>query len=163
MSRPTGKSATTPRKTAATPRKSAAAKSASASRKRVAASKPAAPAAPAPTPTPTAKPVPVSAVATLTPKPAKPPKLDRKELLDRVTAGTGMGRNEVRKVLDAALVEMRATLAAGADLDISPLGKVKYIKTKQGRQGEVLICRVKLDEAPEKTATDPLAKPASAR
>ena len=94
------------------------------------------------------------------PKPASA-KLGRKLLLDRVTETTGLKRHAVRKVLDAVLTEMRDAVESDADLDLAPLGKLRVVRRREGQNGEVVICRLKLDEpAAEDGAKEPLAEPA---
>lgn len=93
------------------------------------------------------------------PTPPKSPraKYGRNALLAEVAADTGLKRTEVRQVLDAALGRMNAAIGAGRDLDLAPFGKLRAVKRKQGRNGETIVCRLRLSDAAEKPGAEPLA------
>lgn len=86
--------------------------------------------------------------------------LKKKELIDRITAKSGMKRGEVRTTLDATLTVLRQALREGCDLSMAPLGKLKIAREKETPNGKLVVCRVKLKDPETTAATVPLAKPA---
>jgi DNA-binding protein HU-alpha len=66
----------------------------------------------------------------------------RKEFLELVVEKSGAKKGDARGVTDAVLAAMAEVLAAGKDMNLPPLGKVKMVKEKQVGARQVLTVRV---------------------
>ena len=71
------------------------------------------------------------------------PALQKREFLDRIGAATGQPRAQVRAVVDAALAELGRALAAGEDLALPPLGKVRVTNQRSDKGGPAIILRLR--------------------
>lgn len=74
---------------------------------------------------------------------AAAPALQKREFLDRIGAATGQPRAQVRAVVDAALAELGRALAAGEDLALPPLGKVRVTNQRSDKGGPAIILRLR--------------------
>lgn len=65
-----------------------------------------------------------------------PEVLEKKELLDRVVARSGVRRRDAKPAVEAALAILGSALAEGRDLRLEPLGKLKVtnVKTRGGKR-----------------------------
>lgn len=71
------------------------------------------------------------------------PELKRQELLAQVVKRADIKKKLAKPALDAALEVIGEALAAGRDLNLSPLGKVKINRVRELGNGRVVICRVR--------------------
>lgn len=87
----------------------------------------------------------------------KTPKIRKRELIAFVAARSGRDKGEVRPVIEAMLDVMGEGLAAGRDMDLSPLGKVRMERVKEKSDGRVISVRVRQKDPPATKSKEPLA------
>lgn len=58
------------------------------------------------------------------------------ELYDKVATETGVKKGDVKRVLDAAFSAVRASLLAGQDVAVPPLGRIKVKARDKGETPE---------------------------
>lgn len=75
---------------------------------------------------------------------------EKSALLDRIVAGTGLPKPQVRRVLDAALIEIGVALDSGATLSLPPFGKLRSVR--QADKGGTSVHTLKLRRSPAKDA-----------
>ena len=140
--------AVTPKKKPATTRKSAsAATSAKKSTAKTAAAK--------------VKPVntPMPKVVQLVEPVVSAPEMKKKELVDLVVERTGIKKKDAKPSVEAALAVLGEALAAGRELNLQPLGKVKINRSKDLGDAKVLICKIRQTGGKaENDPADPLAE-----
>ena len=78
-----------------------------------------------------------------TAKPARPGLLRKGDLLDRLAAGSGLKKPQVKDTLEVVLAELGAALERGDDLVLPPLGRLKMVKRKVQGGTEVLTLRLR--------------------
>jgi len=69
--------------------------------------------------------------------------LRKKELIEAVITSTGMKRGDVKKIVEAALVEMGRALQDSRDLNLQPFGNVKINRERKLDEGRVLATRIR--------------------
>lgn len=86
----------------------------------------------------------------------EPVELTKKELIERMVEQTEMKKGDARRALDAVLTVLGGALAEGANMSAAPLGKIKIARTKDTKNGQLVVCRIKLKkpEAAEKVDAD---------
>jgi nucleoid DNA-binding protein len=83
--------------------------------------------------------------------------LKKKDMVERVAAASGVKRADARAVLDAALALIGERLAAGDELQLPPLGRLRMLREKDN--GRARIATLRLQVAGEDEAgKDPLAE-----
>ena len=75
----------------------------------------------------------------------------KKEFLERVATKSGLRKNQVKQAMEATLAALGDALAAGEELNLSGLGKVKVNRTKQVSGGAVIICKVRTSDNDQKS------------
>jgi len=89
------------------------------------------------------------------PAPASRLQVRKKEFIDRATARSGIRKPDARAAIEATLATLAEALAAGQDLILPPLGRIRVTREKPTKKGRMLMLRLQLDEGA--TAADPLA------
>ncbi len=79
-----------------------------------------------------------------------------KDLVERVSAETGEKKQIVRPVVAATLAAIDAALAAGEELNIPPLGRLRIQRSKDTPRGRSMMLRLKQGSGGGNSA-DPLA------
>jgi len=82
--------------------------------------------------------------------------LRKKDFIDLTIARAGIRKADARTAVEATLVTLAQALAAGQDVVLPPLGKLRVIREKPSKQGRTLMVRLVLDEAATEDA-QPLA------
>ncbi|MDA8747344.1 HU family DNA-binding protein [Litoreibacter sp.] len=72
--------------------------------------------------------------------------INKRELVERVTAQSGMKKGDARRAVDAVLTALGSAIAEGKDIAAAPLGKIKIVRKKQTPNGELAVLRVKLKD-----------------
>ncbi|WP_235857748.1 HU family DNA-binding protein [Marimonas lutisalis] len=67
----------------------------------------------------------------------------KKGLVDAVTERSGVKRKFVKPAIEAALAEIGEAIAAGRDLNLPGLGKIKVQRSKKMSNGDVYITRIR--------------------
>jgi nucleoid DNA-binding protein len=103
----------------------------------------------------------IKPVAVLVPGDAVTPlkakvQLKKKDFYERATGKSGLKKPDAKAAIDATLATLAEALAAGQEVIIPPLGKIKMTREKTTKQGRVLMLRLSLD-AGDKGGTEPLA------
>ncbi|MEM1374527.1 MAG: HU family DNA-binding protein [Pseudomonadota bacterium] len=101
-----------------------------------------------------------AASGVVAPKPAEPKaavavarELKKKELVERVSAASGLKKAQARSAVEAMLDILGETIAKGEAMNLEPLGKMKVQNQKDAGAATVYACRVrrkKLDNAAPK-------------
>lgn len=71
------------------------------------------------------------------------PILKKTDLLDRIVERTGLKRRDAKTALDATLLELGHALAAGDELRLPPLGKLRVQREKVGANASVYTCKLR--------------------
>lgn len=95
--------------------------------------------------TPAKNPVATPSVETATEAPA-PSDLRKRELIEAVVLRSGVKKRDAKPVIEAMLAELGENLAAGRDLTLPPLGKVKVAREKDTPNGRVIVIRVRQND-----------------
>ena len=75
----------------------------------------------------------------------------KQDFIDAAVARTDVKKRDAKPAIEAALAELVDTLAAGKDVHLPPLGKIKVVKTKDlGNGSQVLTLKLRTMKA-----TDP--------
>lgn len=82
--------------------------------------------------------------------------VNKKLLLSRVAARTGLRPNKTREIVEAVLEELGAALSDGEKLKLPPLGTLMVNRQKDVANGEVIICKLRRKKKTEDDQ-DPLA------
>ena len=98
-----------------------------------------------PAPKPSARPVSKSAKA---PEPVvTEPELKKKELVDMVVVRSGIKKKDAKPVVEAMLVVLGETIAAGREWNLQPLGKLRINRAEIKDNGRVIICKLRQSKA----------------
>lgn len=85
--------------------------------------------------------------------------LRKKDFIDRVVEKSGLKKKDVRPAVDAVLAAMADSLAAGEDLVLPPLGKLKVARVKDLPNGKLLSIKLRvMDVVSQETSDEPLAE-----
>ncbi|WP_372603984.1 HU family DNA-binding protein [Actibacterium sp.] len=84
--------------------------------------------------------------------------VQKKELIDRIVAATGMKKKDVKPVVEATLAALGEALSRGEALNVRPLGKVQVNRKKEHGNAEVLTARIRRITGGETAPQDPLAE-----
>lgn len=83
------------------------------------------------------------------------PEITKKELIARMVQESGMKPGEARKALDATLSVLRSALREEGEISAAPLGKIRVTRKKATKNGDLVVCRIKLkDPKPASDAPD---------
>lgn len=74
----------------------------------------------------------------------------KKAMIDRVTEASGVKRKDAKAVLEATLAELGKAIAAGEELNLPGLGKIKVNRTQEQANGTVYICKIRQPSATDK-------------
>lgn len=75
-----------------------------------------------------------------------PSDLRKRELIEAVVLRSGVKKRDAKPVIEAMLAELGENLAAGRDLTLPPLGKVKVAREKDTPNGRVIVVRVRQND-----------------
>ncbi len=85
----------------------------------------------------------------------RPAPLGRGEFMDRVATACGSSKADVKPVVQAVLTELGKALAAGQDMNLMPLGKIKITRENPIEGGRMFVVRIRqLAEAPAAAKDD---------
>jgi DNA-binding protein HU-alpha len=76
------------------------------------------------------------------------PSLRKRELIDKIVKRSGVKKKAAKPVVEALLAELGETLAAGRELVLPPLGRIKINREKSLANGRVIILKVRQKDAP---------------
>lgn len=82
------------------------------------------------------------------------PFLRKKDLIEAVVRRSGVKKKDAKPVVEAMLAELGETLAAGRELNLPPLGRIRINREKPLDDGRVIILKLRQKDLP------PLPKPA---
>jgi nucleoid DNA-binding protein len=105
-------------------------------------------------------PVPREAGAAPEGKPALNLVMRKKRLLDLVVARSHVKKKFAKPVAEAVLEVMAEAMAAGEELNLPPLGKVKVQRQIEQARAKVSVVRIRQPHASKPQGKDPLAKAA---
>lgn len=69
--------------------------------------------------------------------------LKKRELLDAIVTRTGVKKRDAKPVLEAMLILLGEAIAAGRELNLEPMGKLKTTRVKDTDNGRITILRLK--------------------
>ena len=69
--------------------------------------------------------------------------LRKKELIDTVVRRSGIKKKDAKPVIEALLAELGENLAAGRELALPPLGRVKINREKDIPNGRVIVMKLR--------------------
>ncbi len=75
------------------------------------------------------------------------PELKKKELIDLVVGKSGISKKDAKPVIEAMLEVLGATVAEGRDMNLHPLGKVKYNRIKQTDAARIVVLKLRQNKA----------------
>ena len=76
----------------------------------------------------------------------------KKDMIERVTEASGVKRRDAKAVLEATLAELGKAIAAGEEMNLPGLGKIKVNRTQEQANGTVYICKVRQPQPGEATS-----------
>ena len=72
----------------------------------------------------------------------------KKDFIDRVVSRSGGKRRDVKPAVEAALAELADLLAAGGELNLPPVGKLKVVKSRDlGEGAQMLTLKLRTQKA----------------
>lgn len=83
--------------------------------------------------------------------------VNKKALVERFMAESGMKKGDARRAVDAMLNVLSAAIHEGKDIAAAPLGKIKIVRKKQTPNGELAVLRVKLRDPNKQPKPKPVA------
>ena len=93
------------------------------------------------------------------PNAASPDIIKKPEFLNRVMAKTTVKKRDAKPAVEAALAVLAEALAAGEELNLQPLGKLKVLKSKSTQAGgKVFTVKLRTRPEPTRSPVDPLAE-----
>ena len=77
--------------------------------------------------------------------PADPPQVTfrKRDLIEQVTAETGLKRRDVKAISEAVLAAMGRAVGEGQSLALEPLGKLRVARTNESGASRVLTCKLR--------------------
>lgn len=72
--------------------------------------------------------------------------IKKKEIVEHVAETTSYNKREAREVLEATLAFLHETLAAGQEVQIPPLGKIRVVVQNDGTSREKTVYRLILQK-----------------
>lgn len=103
---------------------------------------PAKPAAAAPAVKPT-EPAPTPKLVTVSTPVVAEADLKKKELVDLVVEKSGIKKKDAKPVVEAMLAVLGETIAAGRELNLQPLGKLRINRAEEKSNGRVIVCKLR--------------------
>ncbi len=85
------------------------------------------------------------------------PMFKMKDIVDKASVKSGVNKKDTRAAVEAAVEAMFEALAAGAEMNLPPMGRMKVVKEKATPNGKVLTVKVRLAAAGNPKAKTPLA------
>lgn len=90
--------------------------------------------------------------------------LRKRELIDLVVERSGGKKKDVKPAVEAMLAILGETLAAGREMNLQPLGKIRINRVEEKGNGRVIVCKLRQADpsaqpgkSPDDDAEDPLA------
>ncbi|MFV0490546.1 MAG: HU family DNA-binding protein [Pseudorhodobacter sp.] len=74
---------------------------------------------------------------------AGPALVKKSDLIERVMRASGAKRRDVKVIMEATLAELGRALAAGEEMSLPPLGKVRVQKHKSGEFTDILTLKLR--------------------
>ena len=69
--------------------------------------------------------------------------LRKKDLIERVTEASGVKRKDAKAAMEATLAELGRAIAAGEELNLQGLGKLKVNRVQEQSNGTIYICKLR--------------------
>ena len=88
-------------------------------------------------------PAPDMAAKPATAAPVTPDELKKRELIDLVVARSDVKKKYAKPVVEALLDVLAETLAKGREMNLQPLGKLKYNRTKETPSARVVVAKIR--------------------
>jgi len=87
------------------------------------------------------------------------PELKKKELVELVVERTGVKKRDAKPSVEAALAILGEAIAAGREMNLPPLGKIRINRTADHGNTKVTICKIRQSTGKdENESDDPLAE-----
>jgi DNA-binding protein HU-alpha len=83
--------------------------------------------------------------------------IKKKDMVERVATASGVKKADVKAVLDATFVLIAERLAAGDELQVPPLGRLRMLREKDTGRARIATLRLQL-AGDEDGSKDPLAE-----
>jgi DNA-binding protein HU-alpha len=71
------------------------------------------------------------------------PEMKKQELLDKVVQRSEIRKKFAKPALEAALEVLGEALAEGRELNLPPLGKVKFNRIKEGARARIIVAKIR--------------------
>ena len=75
------------------------------------------------------------------------PELKKKELIDLVVEKSAIAKKDAKPVIEAMLAVLGETIAKGREMNLQPLGKVKYNRIKESENARIVILKLRQNKA----------------
>ncbi len=85
--------------------------------------------------------------------------LKKKELIDLVVEKSAVQKNHAKPVIEAMLEVLGETVAKGREMNLQPLGKVKYNRVKEADNARIVILKLRQNKVVAAAAKDTDAGP----
>jgi nucleoid DNA-binding protein len=73
--------------------------------------------------------------------------MKKKELIDLVVERSGIKKKDAKPTVEAVLAVLGETIAAGRELNLQPLGKLRINRVEDKSNGRVIICKLRQSTA----------------
>ena len=80
------------------------------------------------------------------------PQIKRKDFVERIATRSGLKRKDAKLAAEAALAVLGEAIAAGEELNLPPLGKLRVVRQKQFAKASVYTCRLRRADGTESLA-----------
>ncbi|WP_223413009.1 HU family DNA-binding protein [Roseovarius aestuarii] len=84
-----------------------------------------------------------------------PTELKKKELVDLVVARSDVKKKYAKPVVEALLEVLGETLGKGREMNLQPLGKVKYNRTKETDSARIVVTKIRQSKQSNARAVPP--------
>lgn len=69
--------------------------------------------------------------------------LKKRELIDLVVEKSGIKKKDAKPVVEAMLAVLGETIAAGRELNLQPLGKLRINRAEEKSNGRIIVCKLR--------------------
>ncbi len=73
--------------------------------------------------------------------------LKKKELIDLVVEKSAIAKKDAKPVIEAMLAVLGGAIAEGREMNLQPLGKVKYNRVKESENARIVILKLRQNKA----------------
>lgn len=83
------------------------------------------------------------------------PEMKKRELVDKVVERSDIKKKYAKPVVEAALAILGEALAEGRELNLQPMGKLKYNRTKETANARIIVAKIRQRNSNDRVTIEP--------